>query len=126
MAIWLSPIHPSPNRDWGYDVADYDGVQPDYGTLDDFQRLLDAAHARGLKIILDEVLSHTSDEHAWFADSLTGGADGPRPTGMSGPIRRTTARRPTTGCRCSAARPGPTSRRGGNTTITNSCASSPS
>jgi alpha-glucosidase len=76
--IWLSPIHPSPNRDWGYDIADYDGVQGDYGTADDFQRLLDAAHARGLKIVLDEVLSHTSDEHPWFLESLTGGADGPK------------------------------------------------
>jgi alpha-glucosidase len=71
-AIWLSPIHPSPNRDWGYDVADYDGVHPDYGTLQDFAALVDAAHARGLKIILDEVLAHTSDEHAWFAASRDG------------------------------------------------------
>ena len=72
--IWLSPIHPSPNRDWGYDVSDYDGVHPDYGTLDDFGRLIDAAHARGLKVVLDEVLAHTSDEHAWFAASRDGGA----------------------------------------------------
>ncbi|HEU0095693.1 MAG TPA: alpha-amylase family glycosyl hydrolase, partial [Rhizomicrobium sp.] len=74
-AIWLSPIHPSPNRDWGYDVADYDGVHPDYGTLEDFIALVNAAHARGLKIILDEVLAHTSDEHAWFAASRDGDAD---------------------------------------------------
>jgi alpha-glucosidase len=71
-AIWLSPIHPSPNRDWGYDVSDYENVHPDYGTLEDFQKLLAAAHARGLKIILDEVLAHTSDEHAWFAASRDG------------------------------------------------------
>jgi alpha-glucosidase len=71
-AIWLSPIHPSPNRDWGYDVSDYDGVHPDYGTLADFQALVDVAHARGLKILLDEVLAHTSDEHAWFAASRDG------------------------------------------------------
>jgi alpha-glucosidase len=71
-AIWLSPIHPSPNRDWGYDVSDHDGVHPDYGTLDDFTALLEAAHARGLKVILDEVLAHTSDEHAWFAASRDG------------------------------------------------------
>jgi alpha-glucosidase len=70
--IWLSPIHPSPNRDWGYDVADYDGVHPDYGTLDDFAALVKAARERGLKIILDEVLAHTSDEHAWFAASRDG------------------------------------------------------
>jgi alpha-glucosidase len=70
--IWLSPVHPSPNRDWGYDVADYEGVHPDYGTLEDFAHLVEAAHAGGLKIILDEVLCHTSDEHAWFAASLNG------------------------------------------------------
>ncbi|HEY0106938.1 MAG TPA: alpha-glucosidase family protein [Rhizomicrobium sp.] len=69
-AVWLSPVHPSPNCDWGYDVSDFEGVHPDYGTLADFEALLDAAHARGLKIILDEVLCHTSDEHAWFRDSL--------------------------------------------------------
>ena len=68
-AIWLSPIHPSPNRDWGYDVSDFNNVHPDYGTLADFDGLIAAAHARGLKIILDEVLAHTSDEHAWFAAS---------------------------------------------------------
>ena len=73
-AIWLSPIHPSPNRDWGYDVSDYEGVHPDYGTLEDFDRLVEAAHACGLKIILDEVLAHTSDEHAWFAASRDGDA----------------------------------------------------
>lgn len=74
--IWLSPIHPSPDRDWGYDVSDFEDVHPDYGTLEDFDRLLDAAHARCLKVVLDEVLAHTSDEHAWFIDSLTGGPDG--------------------------------------------------
>jgi alpha-glucosidase len=73
-AIWLSPIHPSPNRDWGYDVSDYEKVHPDYGTLEDFARLTDAAHARGLKIILDEVLAHSSDEHAWFAAAAGGDA----------------------------------------------------
>jgi len=74
-AIWLSPLHPSPNRDWGYDICDYEGVQPDYGTLEDFTALLEAAHARGIRIILDEVLAHTSDEHAWFAASRDGDAE---------------------------------------------------
>ncbi len=73
-AIWLSPIHPSPNRDWAYDVSDYENVHSDYGALQDFSALVDAAHARGLKIILDEVLAHTSDEHAWFAASRDGDA----------------------------------------------------
>lgn len=70
--IWLSPIHPSPNRDWGYDVCDYNGIHPDYGTLADFTQLLESAHARGLKVILDAVLAHTSDEHPWFTASRDG------------------------------------------------------
>jgi alpha-glucosidase len=74
-AIWLSPIHPSPNRDWGYDVSDYEGVQPDYGALQDLAALLEAAHRKGLKLLLDEVLAHTSDEHAWFAASRDGDAE---------------------------------------------------
>ena len=69
-AIWLSPIHPSPNRDWGYDVSDYEGVHPEYGTSADFDRLISEAHARGLKVITDEVLAHCSDEHPWFRESL--------------------------------------------------------
>lgn len=72
-AIWLSPVHPSPNRDWGYDVSDYESVHPDYGTLADFDTLVAAAHGRGLKVLLDEVLCHTSDEHAWFNDSMNRG-----------------------------------------------------
>lgn len=69
-AIWLSPIHPSPDHDWGYDVADYEGVHPDYGTLTEFDTLLKAAHARGIKVLLDAVLCHTSDEHSWFRQSM--------------------------------------------------------
>lgn len=69
-AIWLSPIHPSPNRDFGYDVADFNGVAPEFGSMADFERLIREAHARGLKVILDEVLSHTSDQHPWFQESL--------------------------------------------------------
>jgi alpha-glucosidase len=69
-AIWLSPVHPSPNRDWGYDVSDYENVHPDYGSLADFDQLVAEAHARGLKVLLDEVLCHTSDEHPWFQDSM--------------------------------------------------------
>ncbi len=74
-AIWISPIHPSPNRDWGYDVSDYEDIHPDYGSLDEFALLIEVAHARGLKIILDGVLAHTSDEHPWFSQSCdaTGG-----------------------------------------------------
>lgn len=67
--IWLLPIYPSPLRDDGYDIANFYGVHPDYGTLGDVQRLLEEAHARGLKVITDLVLNHTSSDHPWFMES---------------------------------------------------------
>ncbi|MCR9240989.1 MAG: alpha-glucosidase family protein [Rhodobiaceae bacterium] len=69
-AIWLSPIYPSPNKDFGYDVADYCDVAPEMGTLDGFDALLAETHERGMKLILDQVLAHSSDQHAWFQESL--------------------------------------------------------
>jgi alpha-glucosidase len=68
-AIWLSPHFPSPLLDCGYDVSDYLGVAPEYGALADFQRLLAEVHGRGMRLILDLVLNHTSDQHAWFQES---------------------------------------------------------
>jgi oligo-1,6-glucosidase/alpha-glucosidase len=68
-AIWLSPIFPSPMADFGYDVADFCGIEPMFGTLADFDRLLAGAHARGLKLLLDFVPNHTSDRHPWFVES---------------------------------------------------------
>jgi alpha-glucosidase len=68
-AIWVSPFFRSPMKDFGYDVADYRAVDPIFGTLEDFDALLARAHALGLKVIIDQVLSHTSDQHAWFAAS---------------------------------------------------------
>jgi maltose alpha-D-glucosyltransferase/alpha-amylase len=65
-AIWLLPFYPSPLRDDGYDIADYTSVNPIYGTIDDFQRLLDEAHRRGLRILTELVVNHTSDQHPWF------------------------------------------------------------
>lgn len=64
--IWIMPMYPSPLKDDGYDVADYYGIHPEYGTLEDFQAFLDAAHARGLRVVTDLVMNHTSDEHPWF------------------------------------------------------------
>ena len=70
--IWLSPFFTSPMRDFGYDVADYYDVDPLFGTLADFDALLRHAHALGLKVIIDQVYSHTSDRHPWFRDSRSG------------------------------------------------------
>src|SRR5690349_16790746 len=67
--IWLSPHFPSPNWDCGYDISDYTGVAPEYGTLEDFKTFLREAHARNIRVILDLVLNHTSDEHSWFLES---------------------------------------------------------
>ncbi len=68
-AIWLSPHYPSPNWDCGYDVSDYVDVAPEYGTMQDFKTFLAESHKRGIRLILDLVLNHTSDEHPWFLES---------------------------------------------------------
>lgn len=69
--IWLNPIYQSPNDDNGYDISDYQKIASDFGTMNDFDNLLSAAHQRGLKIIMDLVVNHTSDEHHWFKESQT-------------------------------------------------------
>jgi alpha-glucosidase len=76
-AIWISPFVKSPMRDFGYDVSDYCTVDPLFGALEDFVDLLKAAHARGLKVLMDQVFSHTSNEHPWFLESRES-ASGPR------------------------------------------------
>jgi len=68
-AIWLSPFFPSPMADMGYDVSDYKGVDPLFGAIEDFDRLVARAHELGLKVVIDQVLSHTSDKHPWFTES---------------------------------------------------------
>ena len=68
-AIWLLPFFPSPLRDDGYDIADYTNVNPTYGTLDDFKEFLHEAHRRGLRVITELVMNHTSDQHEWFQKS---------------------------------------------------------
>lgn len=68
-AIWITPFFKSPMDDFGYDVADYRAVDPIFGTNEDFQELIDAAHARGIKVLVDYVISHTSDQHEWFKES---------------------------------------------------------
>ena len=68
-AIWLSPIFTSPNADFGYDVSDYLSIQKEYGTLEDVDLLITEAHERGIRVIFDLVLNHTSNEHPWFIES---------------------------------------------------------
>jgi alpha-glucosidase len=68
-AIWLSPHYPSPFLDCGYDITDYTGVAPEYGTIEDFTAFLQAAHARDIRVVLDLVLNHSSDQHPWFIES---------------------------------------------------------
>ncbi len=77
-AIWISPIYPSPMADFGYDVASYTGIDPLFGTMEDFDALLAAAHARGLRVILDFVPNHTSDQHPWFLASRSSRSDSKR------------------------------------------------
>ena len=74
-AIWISPIFRSPMADFGYDVADYRDIDPVFGTLADFDRLVEAAHARGIRVVLDFVPNHSSDQHSWFLESRSSRAD---------------------------------------------------
>ncbi len=67
--IWFSPIYPTPNADYGYDISDYKNINPEFGTLDDFKKVLDGAHERGMRVFMDLVVNHTSDEHEWFRES---------------------------------------------------------
>ncbi len=67
--LWLCPIYQSPNDDNGYDISDYEAILPEFGTMEDFDELLEEAHRRGLKIVMDLVVNHSSDEHPWFVES---------------------------------------------------------
>ena len=67
--IWLCPVYKSPNADNGYDISDYQDIHPDFGTMEDFDRLLQEVHEHGMKLIMDLVVNHTSDEHPWFRKS---------------------------------------------------------
>ena len=117
-ALWLSPIYPSPMKDFGYDVADYTGVDPLFGTLEDFDRLVAQARARGLKVVLDFVPNHTSDQHPWFRES---GASRDNPK-RDWYLWRDA---PNNWLSNSAAAPGNSTKRPGSTTTTPSFRSSP-
>ena len=68
--IWLSPVYESPNDDNGYDISDYQAVMKDFGTMADFDRMLEEIHARGMKLVMDLVVNHCSDQHEWFKKAL--------------------------------------------------------
>jgi alpha-glucosidase len=108
-ALWLSPIYVSPMADAGYDVADYRAVDPVFGSLDDADRLIARAHELGLRVLLDLVPNHTSDEHAWFRAALAappGSASG-RGTCSATVAAPRASCPPTRGAASSAAGPGP-------------------
>lgn len=67
--IWLSPVYPSPNADYGYDISDYTGINPEFGTMEDMDQLIAEAAKRDIKIVMDLVINHTSDQHPWFQSS---------------------------------------------------------
>ena len=69
--LWLSPVYQSPNDDNGYDISDYQAIMEEFGTMEDFDRMLEGIHARGMKLVMDLVVNHTSDEHPWFVESRT-------------------------------------------------------
>ena len=92
--IWLLPFYPSPLRDDGYDIADYRTIHPAYGTLKDVRRLIHEAHRRGLRVITELVINHTSDQHPWFQRARRARPGRPSATTMSGatPTRSTRTR----------------------------------
>ena len=118
--IWLSPVTVSPDRDWGYDVADYCDIDPDFGTLDDLDTLVSEAGDRGIRILLDLVPNHTSDQHPWFVDARSGRDAAHRDwyVWADPAARRRPAR--TTGSASSAARPGSSTRPAASTSCTTS------
>ena len=73
-ALWLSPIYDSPNDDNGYDIRDYDRIMEEFGTMEDFERLLAEVHRRGMRLIMDLVVNHTSDEHRWYQEAKKPGS----------------------------------------------------
>ena len=83
--LWLLPFYPSPGRDDGYDIADYGDINPDFGTMKDFRRFIQEAKKRGLRVITELVINHTSDQHDWFKRARSAAIPDPaRATGMSG------------------------------------------
>jgi alpha-glucosidase len=120
-AIWLSPIYPSPMVDFGYDVTDHTGVDALFGTLEHFDGLVTGAHQRGLRVLVDFIPNHTSDQHPWFVAACSSRQDPHRdwylwadPAADGGPPNNWRAR-------SSVGRHGPCTRRRASTTTTRTC-----
>ena len=127
-AIWLSPFFRSPMADFGYDVSDYCDVDPLFGTLDDFDASSPRPTRAGIRVLVDWVPNHTSDQHPWFVGVPVGAATTPSATGTSGATRAPDGGPPNNwrrGLRRDASRPGPSTRPPASTTCTCSCPSSP-
>jgi alpha-glucosidase len=118
-AIWISPFFTSPMKDFGYDVSDYCDVDPMFGSLADFDRVVARAHELGLRVMIDLVLSHTSDVHPWFLESKAG-RENPRADWYVWADPKPDGTPPTTGCPSLAARLGPGMRGGSSTSSTTS------
>ena len=114
--LWLSPVYKSPQDDNGYDISDYQSIDPLFGTLEDMDELLAEAHKRGLKVVMDLVVNHTSDEHAWFQASRDTGIGGVPPS--RAPSRARRVRNRTSGVPISVALLGNTIRSAANTSST--------
>ena len=121
--LWLLPFFPSPLRDGGYDVAEYCDVAPEFGTLEDMTRLIGAAHDRGMRVIIDLVLNHTSDAHPWFVESRSSRTTR-RPTGTSGATTTRAIRTSASSSRTPRPPTGPGTPGAGSTTGTASSTSS--
>ena len=128
--IWLSPVYRSPHDDNGYDISDYEDIDPTFGTLADVDELIAQLHARGMRLVMDLVVNHTSDEHAWFADSRSARDSAHADWYMwrdarPGTVGGEPGSEPNNWGRSSRARPGSGSRLGSSTTCTCSRGSSP-
>ncbi len=123
--LWILPMYPSPLRDDGYDIADFYGIHPSYGTVEDFQKFLDAAHARDLRVIADLVMNHTSDQHPWFQASRSARSGPYADYYVWRPDRPPLSRTPASSSSTPRSRTGPGTRRAARTTGTASSATSP-
>jgi hypothetical protein len=129
-AIWIAPMYPSPQVDFGYDISNYEAVDPQYGTMADMDRLIAKGKEHHIRIILDMVLNHTSDKHAWFVESSSSRTNPKQDwyvwvDGISAEAPGVTVFRPTTGSPCSAAPLGSGSLRDISSITTSSISNNP-